>query len=102
MARDKGGKKKGKRARLEALVRGTIREDANRDVPAPIGSAQQQAPPPQAPAGAPCPKCNTPNPPGTKFCGNCGNNLLGQSCPSCKTPNPPGTKFCGNCGTKMG
>lgn len=65
--------------------------------------AQQQGPPPAAapPPGVPCPKCNTPNPPGTKFCGNCGNNLLGQACPSCKQPVAPGLKFCGNCGAKM-
>jgi membrane protease subunit (stomatin/prohibitin family) len=61
---------------------------------------QQQAPPPP-PAGAPCPKCNTPNPPGTKFCGNCGTNLLGTPCPSCKANVPAGLKFCGNCGAKM-
>ncbi len=64
---------------------------------------QQQAPPPQAAAsaGAPCPKCNTPNPPGTKFCGNCGNNLAGQTCPNCKAAVPAGMKFCGSCGNKM-
>ena len=63
---------------------------------------QQQAPPPQAaPAGAPCPKCNTPNPPGTKFCGNCGNNLAGQTCPQCKAAVPAGKKFCGECGAKV-
>jgi membrane protease subunit (stomatin/prohibitin family) len=63
---------------------------------------QQQAPPPQAaPAGPPCPKCNTPNPPGTKFCGNCGNNLAGQTCPQCKAAVPAGKKFCGECGAKM-
>jgi len=70
----------------------------------------QQAPPPQQqqapqapapPAGAPCPKCGQPNPPGLKFCGHCGANLQGQSCPTCKAAVPPGLKFCGNCGAKM-
>lgn len=62
---------------------------------------QQQAPPPAAPAGVPCPKCGTPNAPGLKFCGNCGNNLAGQTCPSCKAAVPAGKKFCGECGAKM-
>ncbi len=61
----------------------------------------QQAPPPAAPVGAPCPKCQTPNPPGLKFCGNCGANLQGQACPTCKAAVAPGLKFCGNCGAKM-
>jgi membrane protease subunit (stomatin/prohibitin family) len=69
---------------------------------APQGYQTQTAPPPPAPpAGAPCPKCGQPNAPGTKFCGNCGTNLLGSACPNCKTTVPPGVKFCGNCGTKM-
>lgn len=63
----------------------------------------QQAPPPPAPApaGSPCPKCGQPNPPGLKFCGNCGVNLAGQSCPACKAAVSAGLKFCGNCGAKM-
>lgn len=68
---------------------------------------QYQQPPPQqqtqaaAPAGSPCPKCGHSNPPGMKFCGNCGANMAGQQCPSCHQPVPAGLKFCGNCGAKM-
>ncbi len=77
--------------------------------------------------GIPCPKCNTPNPPETKFCSNCGaqtaapavecpschaqspagskfcpscgHSLLPQACTKCQTPIQPGSKFCSNCGT---
>jgi membrane protease subunit (stomatin/prohibitin family) len=75
--------------------------------PPPQGYQQQyqQPPPPPAaapPAGSPCPKCNHPNAPGTKFCGNCGNNLAGNTCPNCKAAVPAGMKFCGSCGNKMG
>ena len=49
-------KKKGKLSRVEALVRRAVQETPatpNRDVPAPIGSAQQEAPPPiEGPARA--------------------------------------------------
>jgi len=69
---------------------------------APPGYQQQSQPQQAAPAGAPCPKCGTPNAPGTKFCGNCGANLLGSPCPNCKATVPAGTKFCPNCGNKMG
>jgi membrane protease subunit (stomatin/prohibitin family) len=62
---------------------------------------QQQQAPAAAPAMSPCPKCNHPNPPGMKFCGNCGANLAGQQCPSCHQPVAAGLKFCGNCGGKM-
>ncbi len=75
--------------------------------PPPPGQQQQQAPPPLGPpaapppAGEPCPKCQSKNAPGTKFCGNCGTNLQGQACPNCKKPVTSGHKFCGSCGTKM-
>lgn len=61
----------------------------------------QSPPPAPAGAGSPCPKCQHVNPPGTKFCGNCGNNLQGLTCPNCKKPVAAGMKFCGECGAKM-
>ena len=66
----------------------------------------------QGAAGAPaagaaqaiaCPKCNTANPTGTKFCANCGNPMpQAAKCPSCNSDIPPGSKFCPNCGAKLG
>jgi class 3 adenylate cyclase len=44
-----------------------------------------------------CPKCETENPEGKKFCGECGAKLE-ILCPSCKSSNPPQFKFCGECG----
>jgi hypothetical protein len=47
-----------------------------------------------------CPKCGKSAGNG-KFCNNCGAPLVGVACPKCKKVNPPGTKFCGDCGTKI-
>jgi membrane protease subunit (stomatin/prohibitin family) len=54
----------------------------------------------------PCPKCNTPNAAGVKFCQNCGANLQVQAvatveCPNCKSSVQVGSKFCSNCGQSM-
>jgi class 3 adenylate cyclase len=48
-----------------------------------------------------CPRCNHANPPGQKFCGECGARLV-AACPSCGHENPPGQKFCGDCGAVLG
>jgi class 3 adenylate cyclase/tetratricopeptide (TPR) repeat protein len=47
-----------------------------------------------------CPNCGTPNEPGRKFCGECGNRLA-VACGNCGTANPPGTRFCGECGNPL-
>jgi class 3 adenylate cyclase/tetratricopeptide (TPR) repeat protein len=44
-----------------------------------------------------CPKCQTENPEGMKFCGECGAKLE-KVCPKCNFSNPPQFKFCGECG----
>jgi hypothetical protein len=44
-----------------------------------------------------CPKCQSENPEGKKFCGECGAKLE-ILCPSCNSFNPPQFKFCGDCG----
>jgi membrane protease subunit (stomatin/prohibitin family) len=50
----------------------------------------------------PCPKCQTPIPEGSKFCGSCGSALpSGAACPKCQAAVAPGAKFCGNCGQSM-
>jgi membrane protease subunit (stomatin/prohibitin family) len=50
-------------------------------------------------SGTPCPRCQSPNPPGTKFCGNCGAPAaVAAGCPKCQAALTPGSKFCGNCG----
>src|SRR2546428_6615773 len=46
-----------------------------------------------------CPNCQTINPPGAKFCLECGNRLV--VCPNCGTANPPAAKFCIECGIPL-
>lgn len=50
-----------------------------------------------------CPKCNTVNPTGTKFCGNCGESIVPKAnvCPNCGNEVAANMKFCGQCGTPM-
>lgn len=48
-----------------------------------------------------CAQCQFDNPPGMKFCGQCGAKLA-PLCPQCGTENPPGFKFCGECGAPLG
>ena len=56
----------------------------------------------------PCPKCQTPNVAGAKFCSNCGGTLAAPvaaamvPCPKCQKPMPAGSKFCPECGEKIG
>jgi len=63
--------------------------------------------PPAAPTPAQpmilCPKCNSQNPQGAKFCSNCGAPLqpVGVKCPKCGASNPPGAKFCSECGSPL-
>lgn len=101
-----------------------------------MSQAMQQGishqPQPQAQGtGIPCPKCAQPNPPGSRFCTGCGQNLQASAtkpciecgkpvapdakfcpecgsaqttpgtCPGCQTAIAPGTKFCPGCGTKI-
>src|SRR5438552_762762 len=47
-----------------------------------------------------CTNCRHENPPGQKFCGECGGRLEAV-CPSCQASNPPGQKFCGECGAPL-
>lgn len=47
-----------------------------------------------------CPNCKGNNPPGVKFCIECGQPLR-QSCPGCDAENLPRAKFCGECGTPL-
>ena len=43
-----------------------------------------------------CTKCESENPAGMKFCGQC-TTPLALICPKCQFENPPGFKFCGQC-----
>src|SRR5437870_4056619 len=47
-----------------------------------------------------CTNCRHENPPGQKFCGECGGRVEAV-CPSCQASNPPGQKFCGECGAAL-
>ena len=47
-----------------------------------------------------CGVCNTENPAGNRFCGNCGSALT-ITCSTCGASNEPGTNFCGSCGTQL-
>ena len=44
-----------------------------------------------------CPQCQTENPDGFKFCGECGAKF-GRICPNCNSVNPLHFSFCGECG----
>lgn len=49
-----------------------------------------------------CPQCGAENPPGQKFCGECGTNVLAiPKCPSCGEQGERGQKFCGECGSRF-
>src|SRR5277367_4669620 len=48
-----------------------------------------------------CSNCKTENPPGKKFCGDCGAPLA-NLCPKCGADNPAGKRFCGECGAALG
>ena len=47
-----------------------------------------------------CLECQSENPEGNKFCGECGTKLE-KECPSCNSSNPPEFKFCGECGCDL-
>ena len=47
-----------------------------------------------------CPRCRHQNPPGLKFCGECGARLA-SVCASCGASNAPAQKFCGECGAAL-
>jgi membrane protease subunit (stomatin/prohibitin family) len=67
------------------------------------GPAPSGAPAP-APAGVVCPKCQTANAPGAKFCASCGTSLAPptQVCANCEAHNAIGARFCANCGQPLG
>ena len=44
-----------------------------------------------------CPRCQTANPDGARFCLNCG-NALAVTCPNCGAVVVSGARFCSNCG----
>jgi len=48
-----------------------------------------------------CTSCQSDNPDGHKFCGQCG-AALKSVCPSCDFSNDPEGKFCGGCGRPLG
>ena len=47
-----------------------------------------------------CPKCESDNREGRKFCAQCG-QALKLACPSCGAPNEPGERFRGDCGAAL-
>ena len=47
-----------------------------------------------------CPECQSENPDGLRYCGQCGSRLE-LVCPHCKFTNPSHFKFCGECGRKL-
>jgi class 3 adenylate cyclase/tetratricopeptide (TPR) repeat protein len=47
-----------------------------------------------------CSNCGTENPPGRRFCDNCGSSLA-MRCPTCGEENRSGARFCGNCGATL-
>ncbi len=47
-----------------------------------------------------CPNCGQANPPGKKFCSNCGTKLA-MACPNCGAALEGTERFCGECGTPV-
>ncbi|MBI2878147.1 MAG: zinc ribbon domain-containing protein, partial [Candidatus Rokubacteria bacterium] len=47
-----------------------------------------------------CPRCQTPNSEGARFCEECGARLE-LTCPSCGQPVGAGKKFCRSCGAAL-
>src|SRR6266436_9741676 len=47
-----------------------------------------------------CSSCDTENPAGMKFCGNCAAPMKNR-CAACGFENPPQFKFCGECGVSL-
>ena len=47
-----------------------------------------------------CPRCQTENRAGRRFCAECGAPFA-LACPACGFTNEPGEKFCGGCGTPL-
>ena len=47
-----------------------------------------------------CPRCNTENREGRRFCGECGLSFA-STCPSCGFLNEGTEKFCGGCGRSL-
>src|SRR5262249_2373015 len=47
-----------------------------------------------------CPRCQSENAAGARFCEDCGARLE-ATCPSCGTPVTPGKKFCRSCGAAL-
>ncbi|MBI4525277.1 MAG: AAA family ATPase [Deltaproteobacteria bacterium] len=47
-----------------------------------------------------CPRCQTENPPGAKFCGECGARFE-ILCAACRTSNPATNNFCHGCGEAL-
>jgi membrane protease subunit (stomatin/prohibitin family) len=62
---------------------------------------------PAAPAAATmvlCAGCQSPNPPGSKFCSNCGAAIgapRAQHCTQCGATAAPNARFCGSCGAPI-
>jgi ribosomal protein L40E len=50
-----------------------------------------------------CPKCKAENPPGSTFCGKCGNRLTAPEidCPKCGAKNSSTNEFCNVCGAQL-
>ena len=49
-----------------------------------------------------CPQCQIELPAEARFCSSCGHQLgAALTCPHCNTKLPPGTRFCTNCGEKV-
>jgi predicted amidophosphoribosyltransferase len=47
-----------------------------------------------------CPSCRADNPPGNRFCDQCGEALEAR-CPQCSAVLRAGARFCGGCGHRL-
>ncbi|WP_404987271.1 zinc-ribbon domain-containing protein [Caballeronia sp. LZ043] len=66
------------------------------------GRAPAPAAPTRPPGGVSCPRCNTSQQEGARFCSQCATPLVPQSCGQCRQALVLGAKFCSQCGTAVG
>ena len=84
----------------EAATQAAAAEKATAPPAAAPAAAAAAAAAPSA-ATVACPTCGTANPPGAKFCQECGGVLGAKKCTNCGAELAPGAKFCAECGTKQ-
>lgn len=76
--------------------------DAAKEHSAPAGAGGSSSRAPTDSQAVPCPRCQFDNPPGTRFCRQCGALLVEPvACVACGDFNDKGARVCGSCGKEL-